>query len=225
MTTSHLRFLAPVAYLAAIVTANVVTATQPPITFDWLGQFWVVTWGTFAIAATFLLRDAVQVAFGRSAAYATIGLALGLNAALSLHYGDLAWITAGSVIAFALSETLDTEVFTRWRGSISSRVAISGVLGGTLDSVVFAVVALSPLTTGIVPWEFLWTTIVAQVVVKSAVNLVGALAFSRQRPEPPRRYFDLSTDAGALAAVRAGVISPSDAPMAVLRDAQRKNKA
>lgn len=174
-----MRILFIVAYLATIVVANIVTATQAPIEFDWLGQHWLVTWGTFAIAATFFLRDAVQLAYGRTVAYVTIGVALVLNAAMSLHYDDLAWITAGSVLALAISETTDTETFTRWRGSLRSRVALSGVVGGTLDSVVFAVVALSPLTTGIVPWEFLWTTVVAQVVVKCGVNLAAAALAGR----------------------------------------------
>lgn len=169
-----MKSAAVVLYLAAVVVANVLTATQAPIEFDSLGQHWVVTWGTFAIAATFFLRDAVQVAYGRRVAYLTIGAALTLNALLSIHYDDLVWITVGSVVALAISETVDTEVFTRWRGSLRARVAISGVIGGTLDSIAFAVIALSPLTTGIVPWEFLWTNIVAQVVVKATVNVIAA---------------------------------------------------
>lgn len=165
-------------YLSAIVAANVLTATQPPLIASLLGQTWVVTWGTFLAAATFFLRDAVQVTLGRAAAYLTVVAALLVTVALSHYYGDLAWVTAGSAIAFALSETLDTEVFTRLRGGIGKRVAVSGLLGGTLDSVVFALVGLSPLTTGIVPWEFLWTTVVAQVVVKCAVNLAVAIPAS-----------------------------------------------
>lgn len=171
-------------YLAAIVAANVLTATQPPIEFDALGQHWVVTWGTFFIAATFVLRDAVQLAFGRSVAYATIAVALAVNVALSLHYGDLMWIVVGSAVAFAVSETLDTEVFTRMGGGVGRRVAVSGIVGGTVDSILFAVLALSPLTTGIVPWEFLWTTVVAQVVVKGAVSAAAAVPFGRVEPVP-----------------------------------------
>lgn len=165
-------------YLAAIVVANVLTATKVPIEFDALGQTWVVTWGTFFIAATFVLRDAVQLAFGRAVAYGTIAVALAINVALSLHYDNLMWIVVGSAVAFAVSETIDTEVFTRLSGSIARRIAVSGVIGGTIDSILFAVIALSPLTTGIVPWEFLWTTIVAQVVVKSVVNAAAAVPFA-----------------------------------------------
>lgn len=171
-------------YIAAIVAANILTAHEPPLVFDWLGQTWVVTWGTFLIAATFFLRDGVQIAFGRATAYAMVGLALVVSVVLSRYYGDLLWVTIGSAAALAVSETLDTEVFTRLRGSISKRVAVSGVVGGTLDSIVFAVIGLSPLTTGIVPWEFLWTTVVAQVVVKCAANVLVAIPVRALEPEP-----------------------------------------
>jgi uncharacterized PurR-regulated membrane protein YhhQ (DUF165 family) len=125
----------------------------------------------------------VQLALGRAKTYAAIAVALGINVALSRHYNDLMWITVASAAAFALSETLDTEVFTRLHGSLGKRIAVSGVLGGTLDSAVFAVIGLSPLTTGIVPWEFLWTTIVAQVVIKCAMNIIVALPVISP-PEP-----------------------------------------
>jgi len=169
-----------VAYIAAIVIANVLTANKPPIEFDFLNQHWVVTWGTFLIGATFFLRDWVQLAVGRTGAYAAILVALGANILLSVHYDNLIWITIGSALAFGLSESLDTEVFTRMRGSLGKRVAYSGVLGGTLDSAVFAVVGLSPLTTNIVPWEFLWTTIVAQVVIKCAMNVIVSLPLMKR---------------------------------------------
>lgn len=170
-------------YLAAIVAANVLTATLAPLQFDWLDQHWAITWGTFFVAVTFFLRDAVQLEQGRRFAYGCIAVALLSTVILSRAYADLLWITAASAVAFAISETLDTEVFTRLRGSIAKRVAVSGVLGGTLDSLVFAVIGLSPLTTGIVPWPVLWTTVVAQVVIKSAVNLLAAVPVARQ-PEP-----------------------------------------
>ncbi|CAB4894505.1 unannotated protein [freshwater metagenome] len=164
-------------YVAAIVTANIVTATQTPWSFDALGQHWVVTWGTWFIAATFVLRDLVQLRLGRAAAYAAVGAALLANVAVSFAYDDLLWVTVASALSFALAETLDTEVFTRLHGSVGRRVAVSGVLGGTLDSILFAVVGLSPLTTGIVSWEFLWTVVVAQVVVKAAVSAAVGLAW------------------------------------------------
>lgn len=184
MTTMKKAGIAIVpAYIAAIVVANIVTANETPIMFDWLGQRWVVTWGTFFIAATFFLRDGVQLAFGRRGAYLAIAVALLANLAMSSHYENLAWIVAASCIAFGLSETLDTEVFTRLRGRLAKRVAISGVFGGTLDSVVFALIGLSPLTTNIVPWEFLWTTILAQVVIKCAANVMIALPIWAVEPK------------------------------------------
>jgi uncharacterized PurR-regulated membrane protein YhhQ (DUF165 family) len=171
-------------YVLAIVVANVVTANVVPLQFDWLGQHWVVTWGTFLVALTFFLRDAVQLAFGRLVAYGAIAVALLANLAMSTHYDDLMWVVVASCAAFALSETLDTEVFTRMQRGLGERIALSGVAGGTLDSVVFAIIGLSPLTTGIVPWEFLWTTVVAQVVVKCSINVLVALPVLARDPEP-----------------------------------------
>lgn len=170
-------------YIAAIIIANVLTANQIPIEFQFLGQTWIVTWGTFFIAATFFLRDAVQVLMGRTAAYMAIAVALAANIVLSVHYDNLLWITIGSALAFATSETLDTEIFTRLRERLAARVAFSGVAGGTVDSIIFALVGLSPLTTGLVPWEFLWTTVVAQVVVKSVANVLVAIPITRVQPE------------------------------------------
>lgn len=40
---------------------------------------------------------------------------------------------------------------------------------------------ITPRTTGIVPWEFLWTSIVAQVVVKCGVQVVAAGVIPWQR--------------------------------------------
>lgn len=165
-------------YVAAIVIANIVTANEPPLTFTWLDQTWVVTWGTWFIAATFILRDAVQLAAGRAIAYGAIALALLANVVLSLHYTDLFWVTVGSAFAFGLSESFDTEVFTRLRRRLSTRMAVSGVAGGALDSIVFAIVGLSPLTTNIVPWEFLWTTVVAQIVVKCGASIIAGMTLA-----------------------------------------------
>ena len=167
------------AFMLATGLANYLTANYAPLTFDWLGQVWIITWGTWMIAATFFLRDAVQVKHGRRTAYLAIAGALAVNVAMSLYYGDLFWITAGSALAFIVSETLDTEIFTRLRERLVARIAVSGIVAGTIDSAVFAVVGLSPLTTGIVPWQYLWTTIVAQVVVKCGVQVIAAFPVAR----------------------------------------------
>ncbi len=171
-------------YIAAVAVANVLTANYAPLMFNWLGQTWVVTWGTFLIGATFFLRDLVQLRYGRRVAYLALAAALAVNVVLSIVYNDLLWVTVGSAAAFAVSETLDTEVFTRLHASVRKRVLVSGVIGGTIDSAVFAVVGLSPLTTGIVPWSYLWTTIVAQVFVKCAMQVVAAAVWPRDPVAP-----------------------------------------
>lgn len=133
---------------------------------------------------TFVLRDVVQVAFGRRASYILITGALLVDVIASKWIGDLAWITAGSALAFACSETIDAEVFTRWRSQIGRRVLASGVAASIVDSVVFCVVALSPLTTGFVAWGDLWRVVLAQLVAKAIVVTVGSAISARTLPAP-----------------------------------------
>jgi uncharacterized PurR-regulated membrane protein YhhQ (DUF165 family) len=162
-------------YIAAIVAANVTTAHTAPLM---IGAF-AVTNGTWFIAATFPLRDAVQLHAGRRASYAAIGVALGASAATSSALGDTLAITAASALAFAVSESIDTETFTRLRCRLSRRVLISGMISAPIDSVLFAVVGLSPLGAGFVAWSDLWRVIAAQIVAKSIVQAVVAPAARR----------------------------------------------
>lgn len=166
-------------YIAVIVAANIVTASTTPAD---VGPF-LVTWGTWFIGATFILRDFVQLAAGRAVAYAAIAAAMIASAITSMALGDLFWITVGSVVAFAIAESTDTEIFTRLKTRLSSRVAISGVVGGTLDSIAFALVGLSPLTTGIVPWHALPNVILGQIIVKGLLQLAAAGALRAAEPK------------------------------------------
>jgi uncharacterized PurR-regulated membrane protein YhhQ (DUF165 family) len=61
--------IAALLYVAAVATANVVTARTVPAD---IGPF-LVTWGTWIVGATFVLRDLVQLQLGRRGAYAAIG--------------------------------------------------------------------------------------------------------------------------------------------------------
>jgi uncharacterized PurR-regulated membrane protein YhhQ (DUF165 family) len=164
-------------YVAAIVAANVITAKTTPLD---LGPF-LVPWGTWLIASTFFLRDAVQLARGRRVAYAAIVVALAASAASSWVLAATLAVTAGSAVAFALSETLDTEVFTRMPGRVPLRVAVSGVVGGAVDSAAFVVVALSPLWSGILPWSAVPNAILGAFVVKAGLQLVAAGAWRATR--------------------------------------------
>lgn len=168
-------------YVAAIVAANLVTAKTMPLA---AGSF-LIPWGTWLIASTFFLRDAIQMRRGRAFAYGAIAVALGASAATSWALDATLAVTAGSAAAFALSETLDTEVFTRVPGSVPLRVAVSGVVGGALDSSAFVVVALSPAWSGIIPWSAVPHAIVGTFVVKAVLQLAAAAAWRAARgPEP-----------------------------------------
>jgi len=157
-------------YLSSIVAANVVTASFGPIAFGPL----LVPAGTFLIGATFVLRDFVQRAIGRGATYATIAVALVLSATVSFLLRDPLWIVFASAVTFAVSETADTELYTRLKLPMGRRVLYSGAVGGTLDSALFVLIGLSPIGAGFVPWEAVGLAIVGQIVVKLAMQAIGA---------------------------------------------------
>ncbi len=161
-------------YVASVVVANVITASTTPMQFDIAGTLFIVTWGTWFIGATFFLRDAVQVRYGRRVAYQAIGAALAFSLLFSIWNGDVFWIVAASALAFGFSEALDTEIFTRYRSTLPKRVLVSGVFGGLLDSALFVIVGLSPLTTGFVPWSAVPAAILGQWIVKSALQALAA---------------------------------------------------
>lgn len=157
-------------YLVVIVVANLLTASFDPLM---IGPF-VVTLGTFLIGATFVLRDLVQDLHGRKNTYLFIVLALIFSALSSYLLGDTLWIVFASAVSFLLSETTDTEIYTRLKLPIAYRVAYSGVVGGSLDSVVFVVIGLSPLGSGFIPWSVVPMAILGQIIVKSIMQVIGA---------------------------------------------------
>lgn len=175
--TRRTGYAAAVLLLLAVVLANWATAHYPPWTWWWL----VIPAGTWFIGAVFVLRDAVQLALGRRAAYAVLAAALGVNLLMSLRNDDLAWITAGSALAFAASGVCDTETFTRLPRGVVQRVLAAGVASGLVDSTIFVLVGLSPLTTGILTWDLVPRAIASQVLVKALVVAVGSTAFYQRR--------------------------------------------
>lgn len=171
-----------VLYIASVVAANVITANTAPLQVTVLNTLFIVTWGTWFIGATFFLRDAVQVRYGRATAYQAIGAALLFSLVFSIWNGDVFWIVVASALAFGVSEALDTEIFTRYHSTLARRVLVSGLFGGLLDSALFVVVGLSPLTTGFVPWSAVPAAILGQWVVKSALQAIAAGGVSLAHP-------------------------------------------
>ncbi|NCU18056.1 VUT family protein [Pallidibacillus pasinlerensis] len=158
-------------YLSAIILANVLTAKFPPIALGAL--FFPV--GSFLIGATFIFRDLVQNKYGRKRTYMFITLALVLSAIASYMLGDTLMIVFASAVSFIISEVCDTEIYTRMKSAFIKRVFISGVVGGTLDSVVFVVIGMSPLGAGFLPWELVPNAIMGQLLAKIGLQAIGAL--------------------------------------------------
>lgn len=158
-------------YLLSIVIANVVTARFAPLE---IGMF-IVPMGTFFVGATFIFRDLVQNKYGRGKTYIFIFIALLLSALVSFALGDTLMIVVASAISFVIAETADTEIYTRLKLPMVWRVFYSGIVGGFLDSVIFVIVGLSPLGAGFIPWEAVPAAIVGQVIVKTVLQMVGAL--------------------------------------------------
>lgn len=163
-------------YIACITLANVLTASLAPASVFGL----LIPAGTWFIGLNFLLRDFVQLRHGRRKAYGVIMAALILSAVLSYSLGDMLWIVAASAISFAFSEAADTEIFSRFRAKFTSRVIASGMIAGTLDSALFALIGLVP--SGIVPLSAVPLAIAGQVIVKCLMQL-PALIFIKNTSE------------------------------------------
>jgi uncharacterized PurR-regulated membrane protein YhhQ (DUF165 family) len=157
-------------YISAILLANFLSATFSPLL---IGPF-LISPGTFTIAAGFVLRDLVQNRYGRGKTYGFIVLALLLSAITAKTLGDPMAIVIASACAFAVSETTDTEIYTRLKLPMAWRVWWSGLAGGILDSGVFVVLGLSPLGMGFIPWQFIPMAILGQALFKVAMQGIGA---------------------------------------------------
>ncbi|MCT6923129.1 VUT family protein [Metasolibacillus sp.] len=171
-------------YLASIVIANVITARFAP--FE-IGMF-IVPMGTFFVGATFIFRDLVQNKYGRKKTYLFIFIALLLSAAVSFSLGDTLMIVAASALSFIISETADTEIYTRLKLSMAWRVLYSGIVGGLLDSTVFVIVGLSPLGAGFIPWAAVPAAIVGQILVKTIMQILGVFIIIQGQTLREKRF-------------------------------------
>jgi queuosine precursor transporter len=162
-------------YIAAVVSANVLTAAIAPMIIGPL----IIPAGSVSIGLTFLLRDMVQLRYGRKMTYGFIVLALILSALTSYVMGDTLYIVLASSVTFMLSETVDTEIFTQIKKSLRMRVVLSGAIGGLLDSVVFVIIGLSPLGVGFIAWNAVPLAIVGQMSVKLTIQFLVLPFLSR----------------------------------------------
>lgn len=161
-------------YLFTILAANVITAAYHPLA---LGPF-LIPMGTFFIGASFIIRDVVQNQYGRKWAYFAITIALLLSAIVSKSLGDTLAITFASAISFAISETTDTELYTRFKLPIIPRVFTSGTVSSFLDSTIFVIIGLSPIGANFVPWAMIPYAILGQFLGKTVMQALGTAAFT-----------------------------------------------
>ncbi|GGN53069.1 hypothetical protein GCM10007971_09220 [Oceanobacillus indicireducens] len=157
-------------YLLSIILANVITARFAPLE---LGPL-IIPYGTLLIGLTLVMRDMVQNRFGRLRTYLLIGLALLLSALSSYLIGDPLWVVFASTLSFIISETADTEIYTRFKLPFVKRVMYSGIVAGFLDSAIFVIIGIGPLGLEFVPWNLVPYAILGQWVAKVVMQLVVA---------------------------------------------------
>lgn len=134
MSSRLLAYLSGVAFVVAIVLANYLTDRYG---FVPVGFGLAATAGTYAAGATLTLRDNVQDGLGRLAVAALIVAGAGLSWAVSSPELALA-----SGVAFFVAESIDALVYTPLRRrNWTAAVWISGLLGATVDSILFLSIA------------------------------------------------------------------------------------
>lgn len=173
-----------VLYVLSITMANVLTAALAPTVIGPL----IIPVGSYLIGLTFILRDLVQLKFGRKNAYIAIAVALAASAITSALLGDPLTIVLASAITFAVGETVDTEIFTRLKKALHTRVLVSGIFGGILDSSIFVIIGLSPLGAGFIPWSAVPYAIIGQMLIKIVMQGIGAGVIYLMRDKFDRLY-------------------------------------
>lgn len=168
-------------YLLLIALSNLLTAKFSPLVIA--EGLLIIPIGSLFAGAVFILRDVVQLRHGKRKTYATILIAAAISAVLSAILGDTAHVSVASVVAFFVSEAVDTEIFSRLQSSLPARVALSGIVGGCLDSAIFVILGLSPIGANILTWQAVPFAVLGQVLTKTLVQLVafGWLLLHRQR--------------------------------------------
>ena len=147
--------VALVAYIGAVVTANIVTARMGlvPVGFGLL-----VPAGTYAAGAALLARDFVHRQGGRWWSLGAIGVAAILSWFLSTPE-----IALASVAAFLTAELVDFVIFVavRRRGFIRAALT-SNLVSAPLDTFIFLTLAGFPVTVdtmlGQMVGKILWAT-------------------------------------------------------------------
>lgn len=138
LTTAILTAL----FLACIVAANYITTELGMVP---VGFGLVATAGTYAAGLTFVIRDSLQDAAGKTWTLAVIVIAAGVSFLIADPY-----IAIASAAAYGISEVVDLAIYTplRQRGYVRAAIA-SNVVGSLVDSLVFLTIAGFPIREAI----------------------------------------------------------------------------
>lgn len=130
-----------------------------------------VSVGTLIFGAVFTLRDRLH-ALGRPVVYRCIGIAV-VGSGIIAMLGGAEWrVVVASVVALALNEAADTEIFEALSARPwAARVAASNAVSIPLDTILFNVIAF----LGVLPLSFLAALSVVDIGLKAATSALVAL--------------------------------------------------
>lgn len=168
--TAWLGLLAFVAYAASILAANLASTHWPAPTILALS----IPAGTLFAGLTFTLRDLLHETSGPRAVFAAIAVGTALSWLLASPR-----IAGASVLAFAISEALDSTVYAGLR-SRSRLLAVAGsnVAGLLIDTVLFVPLAFGSFAA--VPGQ------IAGKLIATALTVAVLLAARSRRRAVPR---------------------------------------
>lgn len=145
-TGAHMRYLPAAGYVGAIILANWMISTFPPVIVWPIPQLYAPA-GVLAAGFVFSFRNLTQETLGRRFSVLAIFVGAGLSWVITAdaHLGGPVGLALASGGAFLLSELLDYIVYTpmRRRGWIRAMLA-SDLAGQVLDSLVFLSTAFGP---------------------------------------------------------------------------------
>lgn len=157
-----------ISYIVCIVLSNVLTAKFQPLFIS----FFIIPYGTFFISFNFIIRDYLQKIIGKTKIYFLIVFSMFISGAISFLLEDTLTVAIVSVVAFLISEIIDTEVYSKLKKNFPEKVLISGLFGGFFDSVIFVIFALSPIGLNYIKWDEVILSIFTQLLVKYLIHFV-----------------------------------------------------
>ncbi|MCX6358677.1 MAG: VUT family protein [Armatimonadetes bacterium] len=136
--------------------------------------------GTLWFGCTFTMRDHVHAVLGRRGAYIMIWVAIAASCAETIVLGVPPRIILASVIATAMAESADTEIYHANRSRAwLARVLRSNSVSIPIDTVVFNLVAFA----GVLGWGAMLGLTVGDMLTKAVMGaLVGLVRAGRRSP-------------------------------------------